>query len=306
MEPLDLTTSPPRSARAELAGIAYLPRAIDKIRAEFPGGDLGEYVVLGKNGATVTGSFYRATGITHHELVHAIRSASNDAAIGAWLRSRLDDETIAKWNERYRQRTIGDIVGPLREKMFLAHPGASAMPESTPLADMFDADDAAMFGIRFRLFSNDFFEGGTLPTKQVLNVFGHRGANQSPHLAWEGVPEETQSFVVTMYDPDAPTGSGLWHWVLVDLPGSLRELAEGVAMLPGGGRQTRNDLGKREYAGAAPSPGPAHRYVYTIKALAVTKLPVPNDASGALVGFMAAMHALGSATLTAYCGVEKR
>ncbi len=305
MGPLDLTKVPPRSARAELDGIAYFPRAIDKIRAEFPGGNLGEYVVMGETGATVTGNFYRATGITHDAHVQAIKNAPDDAAVGAWLRSRLDDETIVKWNERYYRTTIGDIKSPLRERMFLAHPGAEALPETTPLADMFDADDAAMFGAGFRLLSKDFDEGGTLPMEQVLNGFGHHGQNRSPHLAWEGAPEGTKSFVVTMFDPDAPTGSGFWHWVVVDVPASVHELPAGVASFPTGSRQTRNDLGTQEYAGAAPPPGLAHRYVYTIRALSVEKLPVPDDASGALVGFVAGMHRLGEATLTAHYGVEK-
>ena len=306
MGPLDLTKSPPRSARAELDGIAYLPRAIDKIRAEFPGGSLGEYVVMGTTGATVTGNFYRETGIKHDELVEAVKGAPDDDAVGVWLRSRLDDETIAKWNERYYHSTIGDIKGPLRERMFLAHAGAEALPEATPLADMFDADDVAMFGIRFQLFSKDFDEGGTLPMKQVLNGSGHHGGNQSPHIAWEGAPEETKSFVITMFDPDAPTGSGFWHWVVVDLPASAQELAAGAVSLPSGSRQTRNDLGTREYAGAAPPPGSRHRYVYTIRALSVEKLPVPDDASGALVGFMAGMHSLADATLTARYGVTEK
>lgn len=160
----------------------------------------------------------------------------------------------------------------------------------------------------FRLFSNDFSEGGTLPMKQVLNGFGHHGDNQSPQLSWEDAPDDTKSFVVTMYDPDAPTGSGLWHWVAIDLPATIHELpagaGSGTASLPAGGRQTRNDLGAREYAGAAPPAGPAHRYVYTVQALSVEKLSVPDDASGALVGFMAGMHSLGKATLTANFGVD--
>jgi len=121
----------------------------------------------------------------------------------------------------------------------------------------------------FRLFSNDFNAGGTLPMKQVLNGFGHHGDNQSPHLSWEDAPDGTKSFVVTMYDPDAPTGSGLWHWVAIDLPASIHELpagaGSGTAPLPAGSRQTRNDLGAHEYAGAAPPAGPAHRYVYTVR-----------------------------------------
>ncbi len=160
--------------------------------------------------------------------------------------------------------------------------------------------------MEFRLVSGDFDEGGTLPLKQVLSGFGHHGGNQSPDLAWEGAPEGTRSFVVTMFDPDAPTGSGFWHWVVVDLPAGVHELPAGVLSLPSGSRQTRNDLGTQKYAGAAPPPGPAHRYVYTITALSVEKLPVPDDASGALVGFMAGMNSLGKATLTAHYGVQDR
>jgi len=156
----------------------------------------------------------------------------------------------------------------------------------------------------FRLWSNDFSEGGTLPMKQVSNVFGHHGENKSPHLAWDGVPEGTQSFVITMYDPDAPTGSGWWHWTVVDIPSNVRELPAdaGSGSLPKGSRHTRNDLGIRGYVGAAPPPGSAHRYMYTVHALSVDKLPVPDDASGALVGFNAGMHGLGTATLTATFG----
>jgi Raf kinase inhibitor-like YbhB/YbcL family protein len=157
----------------------------------------------------------------------------------------------------------------------------------------------------FLLLSNDFSEGGTLPLKQVSNVFGHHGENKSPHLAWDGVPEGTKSFVVMMYDPDAPTGSGWWHWTVVDIPANVRELPEDAAegVLPNGSRQTRNDLGIRGYIGAAPPPGPAHRYVFTVRALSVDKLPVPDDASGALVGFYAGMHELGNATLTVTFGI---
>jgi len=159
----------------------------------------------------------------------------------------------------------------------------------------------------FRLFSNYFSEGATLPTKQVLDGCGHHGDNQSPQLSWEDAPDGTKSFVVTIYDPDAPTGSGLWDWVAIDLTAGIHELpagaGSGTTALPAGSGQTRNDLGAHEYAGAAPPAGPAHRYVYTVQALSVEKLPLP-DASGALVGFMGGMHSLGKATLTANFGVD--
>jgi Raf kinase inhibitor-like YbhB/YbcL family protein len=156
-----------------------------------------------------------------------------------------------------------------------------------------------------RLWSNDFVEGGTLPMKQVSNVFGHQGENKSPHLAWDGVPEGTKSFVLTMYDPDAPTGSGWWHWTVVDIPANVRELPVDAASgtLPAGSRHTRNDLGNRDYVGAAPPPGRAHRYIYTLRALSVESLSVPDDASGAFVGFIAGMHGLAQATLTVTFGV---
>lgn len=161
--------------------------------------------------------------------------------------------------------------------------------------------------MRFRLFSNDLQDGGVLTSAHVANGFGHDGDNRSPHLAWDGVPEGTQSLVLTMYDPDAPTGSGFWHWVVVDIPSDASELAAdaggGSVALPHGARHTRTDMGSNGYVGAAPPPGPAHRYVFTLHALNVDALPVPDDASGALVGFMAGMHRIGEARFTVTYGV---
>ena len=157
-----------------------------------------------------------------------------------------------------------------------------------------------------RLFSKDLTEGGVLPAKHVFNGFGHSGENQSPQLEWTGAPEGTQSFALTMYDPDAPTGSGFWHWVVVDLPASATELPTGIGSgavpLPAGARQTRTDMGNQGYIGAAPPPGPQHRYIFTLYALKVDKLPVPDDASGALIGMMTGMNALDKATLTVNFG----
>ena len=158
----------------------------------------------------------------------------------------------------------------------------------------------------FRLFSKDLTEGGVLPGKNVFNGFGHSGENQSPQLEWADAPEGTQSFALTMYDPDAPTGSGFWHWVVVDLPATTTELPSGIgsgtATLPAGARQTRTDMGNQGYIGAAPPPGPQHRYIFTLYALKVDKLPVPDDASGAMVGMMTGMNALDKATLTVNFG----
>ena len=155
----------------------------------------------------------------------------------------------------------------------------------------------------FQLNSSNFPDGGTLPLEQVLNGFGHHGGNVSPELHWHGAPEGTQSFALSMYDRDAPTGSGFWHWVVVDIPASATSLAvgagSGAAELPTGARQTLTDMGVPGYAGAAPPPGPAHRYVFTLHALSVDKLPVPDGATGAMVGMMAGFNELGRATLNA-------
>ncbi|QEE23563.1 YbhB/YbcL family Raf kinase inhibitor-like protein [Rhodanobacter glycinis] len=159
----------------------------------------------------------------------------------------------------------------------------------------------------FRLFGNELHEGGVLPMAQVSDGAGYQGENRSPRLAWEGVPEGTKSLVLTMYDPDAPTGSGFWHWVVVDIPPQAVELpagaGSGLMPLPVGARQTRTDLGINGYVGAAPPPGAAHRYVFTLHAVAVDTLPVPDDASGALVGFLTRMNAIGAASFTVTYGI---
>jgi len=155
----------------------------------------------------------------------------------------------------------------------------------------------------FRLFSNDIKEGQQIGEAQVLNTFGCSGQNISPQLAWEGAPAGTKSFVITMYDPDAPTGSGWWHWVVVDIPASAKELprgsGSGKAELPKGARETRTDFGKPGYGGPCPPPGNPHHYVFTIHALKVDKLEVDKDASAAMVGFVTNSNSLGKATFTA-------
>lgn len=112
-----------------------------------------------------------------------------------------------------------------------------------------------------------------------------------------------QSFVVTCYDPDAPTGSGWWHWVVVNLPADTRVLTQGfgsgLVAVPDGVIQTRTDFGKAGYGGAAPPKGETHRYIFTVHALDVERLEVDEDASGAMVGFNVHFHSLASASITA-------
>jgi len=153
----------------------------------------------------------------------------------------------------------------------------------------------------FRLSSNDLKDGQRMPEAQVFNGMGYSGGNRSPHLAWDGAPAGTQSFVVTCYDPDAPTGSGWWHWVVINLPASAKELPAGAGggknLLPGA-IQIRTDFGKPGYGGAAPPPGGDHHYIFTVHALKVPKLDLDEQASPAMVGYMCNMNGLGKATLT--------
>lgn len=157
----------------------------------------------------------------------------------------------------------------------------------------------------FALTSAAFAEGGAVPEAHVFDGFGCSGGNASPPLAWSGAPEGTRSFAVTAYDPDAPTGSGWWHWVVYDLPPSARSLAAGAsgAGLPAGAVEGRTDFGATGYGGPCPPEGAsAHRYVFSVHALDVETLGVPPDASPALVGFMLGSHTLARATLTARYG----
>lgn len=155
----------------------------------------------------------------------------------------------------------------------------------------------------FVLRSPDFSEGATLPKDFVHHAMGAGGQNVSPGLEWSGAPEGTKSFALTMYDPDAPTGSGWWHWVVYDIPAGTTKLPRGAGAgqgLPAGSKQGRTDFGSKEYGGAAPPPGHGpHRYVFTLYALKTDKLDVPEDASAAYVGFNIHFAKIGEAKLTA-------
>ena len=160
------------------------------------------------------------------------------------------------------------------------------------------------------LASADFEDGDYLDAAHVLAEeygFGCAGGNRSPHLAWSGTPEGTGSFAVTCYDPDAPTGSGFWHWVVVNIPADAAELASGAGSgsgLPDGALQTRTDFGRPGYGGPCPPEGDhPHRYLFTVHAVAVESLPVEADTSAAVVGFMLNFNTLEKASLM---GLYKR
>jgi Raf kinase inhibitor-like YbhB/YbcL family protein len=158
----------------------------------------------------------------------------------------------------------------------------------------------------FELRSDDLTDGQPMDKRFAHGSVG--GDNISPNLRWFGFPAETQSFVVTCFDPDAPTGSGFWHWVLVGLPAGTVELPTGAgaagADLPGGAFHVRNDYGEAEFGGAAPPAGDVpHRYVFTVHAVD-TVLDLPRSASPAYVGFNLAFHTLARAVLRATYRVE--
>lgn len=159
----------------------------------------------------------------------------------------------------------------------------------------------------FKVTSSELTEGGRLSTQHILNTFGCQGGNRSPQLSWEGAPPGTRSFVLTLYDPDAPTGSGWWHWVVFNIPATATALPAGAGdenstALPPGAVQSRTDFGKPGYGGACPPQGRNHRYTFTVHALKVEKLHLPADASAALVGFMTNTNSLGKATLNVTYG----
>ncbi|MGL9722747.1 kinase inhibitor [Sodalis sp. (in: enterobacteria)] len=154
----------------------------------------------------------------------------------------------------------------------------------------------------FTLISNDLQPGATLPERHVFNGMGYQGDNISPHLAWDDVPDGSKSFVITVFDPDAPTDSGWWHWLVANIPADVRMLPQGAGsgqdhLLPGA-VQGRTDFGSAGYGGAAPPPGETHRYQFTVHVLDVEHMEVDENASGAMIGFNVHFHTLGSASLT--------
>ena len=155
------------------------------------------------------------------------------------------------------------------------------------------------------LTSPDFADGAELPAAQVFNAMGCTGGNLSPALDWSGAPEGTKSFLLTAYDPDAPTGSGWWHWTVANIPADVTGLAAGASAtaLPTGAVEGRTDFGAPGFGGACPPEGAApHRYIFTIYAMPEAVLPLDGTASGAMFGYYANAMALDHAELTATYG----
>jgi Raf kinase inhibitor-like YbhB/YbcL family protein len=172
------------------------------------------------------------------------------------------------------------------------------------------ASTATQAADRFVLSSPTVKNGATLTIDQVFKGFGCEGKNISPALEWKGAPKDTKSFAVTVYDPDAPTGSGWWHWVMFNIPADVTKLEAdagnvGAGKAPKNAIQSRTDFGAPGFGGACPPPGSAkkpHRYIFTVFALKTDKLDLDANASGALVGYMLNANKLAKASFTAKYG----
>lgn len=160
----------------------------------------------------------------------------------------------------------------------------------------------------FTVTSTDVQNGAVISERHVLNGFGCQGANISPALTWSGSPADTKSFAVTVYDPDAPTGSGWWHWVVFNIPASANRLPGNAGgpqgkSLPAGSIQSRTDFGKPGYGGPCPPTGDKpHRYQFTVYALKTDKLPLDENAPAAMVGFYLHQNVISKAVLNARYG----
>jgi Raf kinase inhibitor-like YbhB/YbcL family protein len=156
----------------------------------------------------------------------------------------------------------------------------------------------------FTVTSDDVADGQTMAKPHVSGVFGAGGEDVSPHLKWSGFPEDTKSFAVTCYDPDAPTGSGFWHWAVANIPVSVTELPTGAGNpggegLPAGAVMMAGDAGAPQYIGAAPPSGHGpHRYVFTVHALSADSLDVDANTRPALLGFFMFDKTLARASIT--------
>lgn len=157
----------------------------------------------------------------------------------------------------------------------------------------------------FTLTSSDIADGVPLPTPQVSGIMGAGGQDRSPQLSWRDFPAATRSFAVTCFDPDAPTGSGFWHWAVADIPAGVTALPAGAGdrgstTLPEGALALPNDAGIHQFLGAAPPEGHGvHHYYFVVHAVDVPMLGIPGTASPAFLGFNLFSHTLARATIIA-------
>lgn len=163
------------------------------------------------------------------------------------------------------------------------------------------------FAAELTIHSASWQNGQTMKDLYVFNSFSCKGSNLSPQISWSAVPKDTKSFAVTVYDPDAPTGSGWWHWTVFNIPADVTELKEGASLdpkkMPSGAVEGRTDFGKPGYGGACPPVGDKpHHYILTVYALKIDKIDLNGDSPGALVGYYLNQNAIAKASLTVTYG----
>jgi Raf kinase inhibitor-like YbhB/YbcL family protein len=162
---------------------------------------------------------------------------------------------------------------------------------------------SAAFAQTLKLSSQDIAQSEFMKKAQEFKGFGCDGGDLSPQLSWSGAPKGTKSFAITAYDPDAPTGSGWWHWQIVNIPHTVTQVSAGVGstkkdLAPQGSMQINNDYGSRGFGGACPPQGHGiHHYRFTVHALSVEKLELPENASGALTGYMINANTIEKSTI---------
>jgi Raf kinase inhibitor-like YbhB/YbcL family protein len=167
---------------------------------------------------------------------------------------------------------------------------------------------SAGFAGDFQLVSPTIKNKSTIGTEHVFNGFGCTGGNISPELRWMNAPQDTKSFAVTIYDPDAPTGSGWWHWLIFNIPPNVTMLSSGAGkpdspVVPQGSVQSMTDFGQPGFGGPCPPQGDKpHRYIFTVFALKVDQLPLKPEASGAMVGYYLNQNAIAKAAFTGLYG----
>ena len=161
---------------------------------------------------------------------------------------------------------------------------------------------------KMSLSSPDIAPGATIKDEQVFKGFGCTGGNISPALSWKGAPAGTKSFALSVYDPDAPTGSGFWHWVVFNIPASTTSLPKNAGdpkanLMPAGAVQSRTDFGVPGWGGPCPPQGDKpHRYIFKVFAVDVDHLDLNADTSAAIVGFMLHFHSKAIGTFTGKYG----
>jgi Raf kinase inhibitor-like YbhB/YbcL family protein len=162
---------------------------------------------------------------------------------------------------------------------------------------------STVFADSLKLSSQDIADGEFMYKAQEFTGFGCTGGDISPQLAWSNAPKGTKSFAITAYDPDAPTGSGWWHWQIVNIPNTVTALEAGAGstkkdLAPKGSMQINNDYGSRGFGGACPPAGHGvHHYRFTVHALSVEKLELPKNSSGALAGYMINANTIATSTI---------